>query len=530
MRPRTRFGGSFSFGSLLSRVLSLRLFLSNRVLAGAVSPRLIAGRRFSRNWPVAALGVVLLAALTLVTCGKSNMETPRLNEMGAINLSLSDPPTCSAAAGGNFKSVFVTIRSVQAHTSATATDDSPGWVELVPELNTTPIQVDLLNLPANGACLLKTLGSNTALPAGDYQQIRLLLLGDNPGSGAVPATNACATLGQVFNCVVGSQNNVSELQLSSQANTGLKIPPGQVVGGPIHVGAGQSVDINIDFNACASIIQEGNGMFRLKPTLTAGVVSTNTTGISGQVVDSVTMKPIAGAMVALEKPDNGGTDRIFMETLTDASGNFSFCPLPMGAVFDIAADAVIGGTAYNATILANVPGGTSVGAMPLVAETGTAVGPGTIQGIVTAVNGTAGANIDVATSALQSVSIGGGAPFMVTIPLLAGSTANIAVQSATACPATGSPMGAFCAQYTLVVPPSNPEVGSFAAGKITFSAPASGGALYTVEADATMPMSGGTTMCSKPMQTTSMDSTGITLKVTPGATVTAQEIDFSGCS
>jgi len=45
---------------------------------------------------------------------------------------------------------------------------------------------------------------------------------------------------------------------------------------------------------------------------------------------------IAGAMVALEKPDSGGTDRIFMEALTDANGHFSFCPLPVGAVFDIA--------------------------------------------------------------------------------------------------------------------------------------------------------------------------------------------------
>jgi hypothetical protein len=50
------------------------------------------------------------------------------------------------------------------------------------------------------------------------------------------------------------------------------------------------VDINIDFNA--SIIQEGNGRFRLKPTLTAGVVSTNTTGIKSQVLDSMTSQPV----------------------------------------------------------------------------------------------------------------------------------------------------------------------------------------------------------------------------------------------
>lgn len=347
----------------------------------------------------------------------------------------------------------------------------------------------------------------------------------------MPATNGCATLGLVFNCVVTSQNSVSELQLSSQANTGLKIPPGQVVGGPIHVGAGQAVDINLDFNACESIIQEGNGKFRLKPKLTAGVVSTNTTGIKGQVVDSVTTKPIAGAMVALEKPDSGGTDRIFMEALTDANGQFSFCPLPVGAVFDVAVDAVSGaGTAYNATIVVNVPGGTDVGALPLVAETGTVVGPAKIQGIVTAVNGTAGANVDIATSALQSVSVPGGMTVSVTIPLLAGSISNVAVDSTTACPAAGSPTGAFCAAYTLIVPPSNPEVGSFAAGKITFSMPAGGDVLFTVEADATKPMSGGSAICTMPSQTTTMDSSGANLKVAPGATITAKEFDFSGCA
>jgi hypothetical protein len=419
---------------------------------------------------------------------------------------------------------------VQAHISATADDNSPGWVELVPELNTQPVQVDLLNLPANGACLLKTLGSNTSLPAGDYQQIRLLLA-DNSSARAIFPSNACATLGNVFNCVVDSNKNTSELLLSSQANTGLKIPPGQVVGGPIHVAAGQSVDINVDFNACASIIREGNGKFRLKPTLTAGVVSTNTTGISGQVVDSVTSQPITGATVALENGDKSGTDRIFMEALTDSGGHFSFCPLPMGAVFDVVVDAVnSSGTAYNATVVVNVPGGANVGALPLVEETGTAIGPGTIQGIVAAVNGTAGANIDVSTSALQSVSISGGAIRPVTIPLLPGSASNVAVESATPCPATGSPMGAFCAKYTLVVPASNPNVGTFSAGKITFSPPASGNVLYSVEADATKPMSGGATICSMPSQTTNLDTLGMTLKVTAGATTTAKEIDFAGCS
>jgi Domain of unknown function (DUF4382) len=130
--------------------------------------------------------------------------------------------------------------------------------------------------------LLTALGSNAALRVGAYQQIRLLLVPNDGGGSLLPASNASA--GQGFNCVVlHGVNTPVELQLSSPANTGLKIPPGQVVGGPITVAAGKDVDLNIDFNACASIIEQGNGPFRLKPVLTAGQVSTNNTGISWQV-------------------------------------------------------------------------------------------------------------------------------------------------------------------------------------------------------------------------------------------------------
>jgi len=324
--------------------------------------------------------------------------------------------------------------------------------------------------------------------------------------------------------------------LSSEAQTGLKIPPGQIVGGPIHVEAGKTVDLNIDFNACASILEQGNGEFRLKPALTAGVISTNTTGLSGKVVDSKTLQPIAGAQVALEKLDSGGIDRISMQALTDANGNFNFCPLPVGAVFDVVVDAIKGSVAYNATVALNVPGGTALGNIPLVAETGTATGPGTIQGFVTAVMGTSptitGAKIDATFSSFQSVPVSGGSR-KITIPLektaSQNSTPIVTVESASSCPA-GSPAGAFCAQYTLVLPASNPSVGSFSAGSITYAAPAAGNVLYTVEARASQPISNGAAICSPSSMTTSLDSGGMPLKVTPGVTTTAQRLDFSGCS
>jgi len=491
---------------------------------------------------------VATVALIIIGCG-GNTPTMQSSSMGAISVSVSDPPSCmaatpgatgvpdggTAAPGGTFSSVFVTIRSIQAHVSAIADDTSSGWQELAPQLVSAPVQVDLLHLPAKGQCLLEQLGS-TSLPAGDYQQIRLILLANAAPSGPAPSTdsNACFKPlgGDVFNCVVDS-SGTHMLDLSSQANTGLKIPPGQIMGGPIHVAAGQSVDLNIDFNTCASLIREGNGDFRLKPALTAGVVSQNKTGISGQMVDSVTSQPIAGAIVTLQFADKSGVDRVAMQQQTDSTGHFSFCPLAVGAVFDVVSDALTpSGTAYNVTVVPNVVGGTNLGAVPLVAETpataGASTGPGTIQGTITAINGTAGATIDADVSALQTVTVSS-TSLTFTVPLFPKSNAaDVTVTSSTSCP-TGAPKGAFCGSYTLVVPASNPIVGTFAAGKTTITSPATGDVLYTVEADATNPASDAT-MCSPSSQTTSKDATAMPLKVTAGATTTAAELDFTGCS
>jgi hypothetical protein len=491
---------------------------------------------------------VTAAALIIMGCGANVSTTPGPG-LGTVSVSISDPPSCAAASGtatvpaggtaapgGSFMSVFITIRSIQAHTSATADNTPSGWQELAPQLASAPVQVDLLHLPANGQCLLEQLGS-TSLPAGDYQQIRLILLANAALTGPAPSSdsNACFKQlgGDVFNCVMDTSGTVHTLNLSSEANTGLKIPPGQIMGGPIHVAAGESVDLNIDFNTCASILREGNGDFRLKPVLTAGVVSANRTGISGQIVDSVTMQPIAGAIVTLQFADTSGTDRIVMQQLTDASGNFSFCPLAVGAVFDVVSDALTAsGTAYNATVVLNVPGGTSLGKVPLVAETpataGASTGPGTIQGTVTAINGTTGATIDADVSALQIVTVSG-TSHTFTVPLFPNSNAaDVMVTPSTSCP-TGAPKGAFCGSYTLVVPASNPTVGTFSAGKTTITAPATGDVLYTVEADATNPTSDAA-MCSPSSQITIKDATAMPLKVTAGFTTTAAELDFTGCS
>jgi hypothetical protein len=483
---------------------------------------------------------VALMAAVIIGCS-GNVSTVMGPSMGTVQVSISDPPSCIPP-NGNFTHVFITVRSVQAHTSATADDNTGGWQELAPQLASAPMQVDLFSKP-DTICVLAQLGS-ASLPVGSLQQIRLLLLSNSPAAGAaVPSPNSCA--GRGFNCVELDDGTIHELVLNSQDNTGLKIPPGQVMGGPIQVAAGQSVDLNIDFNACASIHREGNGTYSLKPTLTAGVVSANASGIGGQVVDSVTKKPVVGnVLVALEQPDSMGIDRIVMQGAADSLGNFRFCPLPSGT-FDVVVVAL--GPAnlpYNATAVVNVPNGTNLSVIPLVAETG-AAGPAILQGFVTAKTGTAGATADVTVAALQTINISASATRQLTIPLqntqataltpAVISTGLISVADSAPCP-MGSPVGANCAQYTLVVPASNPSVGVLVAGSVTYSAPASGDVLFSVDANAFIPMTapanGGKTDCtpSEIVISTDASTPPQPLKVSPATTTNVARADFTGCS
>src|SRR5258708_18553581 len=99
---------------------------------------------------------------------------------GTVSVSISAPPSCMAP-NGDFMHVFITIRSVQAHASATADDNSSGWVELAPQLNSKPMQIDLFSKPDTN-CVLAQLGSTSTLPAGSIQQIRLLLVSHSPAA------------------------------------------------------------------------------------------------------------------------------------------------------------------------------------------------------------------------------------------------------------------------------------------------------------------------------------------------------------
>jgi hypothetical protein len=438
---------------------------------------------------------------------------------------LGDPPTCSSSTGGIYSHVYVTISDVKIHQSSSAGPNDSGWVDLTPTLASAPQQVDLLALGGNN-CFLATLGSTTEIPAGTYQQIRIILA---PNSATV-ANNQC---GNSANCVVANGGQPVAMNLSSESQTGIKIPSGQLAGGNFTIAAGEVRDLVIDFDACSSLVVQGNGQVRLKPVLHAGEVSTVGSSITGQLVDSATNAAIAGtvkSIVALEAPDANGVNRMVMQIAPDANGNFVFCPVPTGTFNLIAVTQSTNGgttTAYSATILTGVQAGNAVGKIPMHAQ----VTPNTQQGMITGTVSTAGASAgiaeDITISALQTLLIGSSnTQFTVPLAQQQSSTLSVTTASGSSC----SP-NTDCTTYTIALPASLPYVGAFSTSISYAQATGSGSAIpYTVDAMSVTPGSSSTATCSPSELTTSVQQDGTTaLAVTSGTTVTAKTLAFTGC-
>jgi hypothetical protein len=464
---------------------------------------------------VSAAGVALL-----LSCGGTSSQSVSNN--ATINLTVSDPATCSAPQGA-FSHIFVTIVDVKINASSGAGDNDPGWIDLTPNLSKNPQQVDLLG-QANNQCFLAMLGSSIEIQPGSYQQIRIIL-----ADGSVTLqSNSCGIMANCVTLTSDTTNTPLPLLLSSQAQTGLKIPSGQIAGGQFVVAAGETKDLNIDFDACASIKPQGNGQFRLKPVLHAGEVKLTSSSINGTIVDSVSGQPITvgDTIVALEQKDGSGVDRVIMETTTDGTGAFVFCPVAAGS-YDVVAVSSNGTLiTYGATIVTGVQPGNSLGTVPLIAQAGTVMAPASITGLITTSTGGVGIAVDISLSVLQPV-LENGTTVLVTIPLAAQSsaTASVSTAASASCPAKTD-----CASYTLSVPAANPSLGTFSTSGVQKpAAPASGAVNYTVDAIAFVPGGGGALDCSPSELQTSSDINNASLVVTAGTSVTAATLAFTGC-
>ena len=417
-----------------------------------------------------ALGCLTALSLVVVACS-SGSGASSASGMGTVTVTVSDPATCQAP-NGPYAAVWVTITEVDVNMSSTATSSSSGWTDYkLP----TPKQVNLLGTPQTG-CFLATLGDNLELQAGTYQQIRLKLA---PNSGTVYGSNCNGA----NNCVVLSDNSVHTLNLSSEAQTGIKIPAANIASGGFTVGAGKTEDLDINFLTCDSIIKEGNGQYRLLPVLRAGEVNTTSNSINGTVLDA-SGSPINGIVtVTLEQKDTSGIDREVMSQTADSNGTWVICPVTMGNTSDpydivITAENSAGTMMYAPAIITGVSVGDTTGTVKL--QPGTTNSVVTLNGAVNSVNSSnTGVSIDVLSSVLEQVNstwytipvtlepASNPAQVLSQNPLTTAQTPSSPTLTNPAC----NPLTAYCASYSYGVPSSGAYYGAWSTTGTSLTAP-----------------------------------------------------------
>jgi Domain of unknown function (DUF4382) len=470
--------------------------------------------------------VVVLLASSLVSlaalsgCGGKAGSSKGFGNGGNGNLAVtvSDPATCGGA-NGTFSHIYVTISDVQISTNANAAAGDPSLVDLTPGLKSSPVQVDLLG--ASNQCFLAKLASGLTVTSGNYAQVRVVLAADSSGPN-IPG-NHC---GLAANCVILTGdllNTPHPIQLGLETTQGIAIGPNQIAGGSFNATSSQTQTLNLNFDACASIVALGSNQFRLRPVLFAGDAGSAAASISGQLVDSVSLKPVPSGQftVALEQKDSRLVDRVVMETLADSQGNFTFCPVPAGN-FDIVASGLRTDTnaTYAPTAALAVTSATSLGQVPMTAVPSSPNRAAALSGAVQ-MQGISNPPVsaDMTISALQLVTSSGLGSLNLTIPFLQSQTSTITLPTQAGCVPSAD-----CAPFILVVPPANVFFGQFSPGGTTYSQNL-GLVTYSVEGTAAVSQSGGSADCSP-----SFASVPVT-NVNPDASVnlTNQPLVFTSC-
>jgi uncharacterized protein DUF4382 len=240
------------------------------------------------------LGTTATLVLALLATG-CNSSGDSGGGTGTLGVALTDDPACG------FDQVNVTVSKVRVHQSATASDHDAGWTEIT--LN-TPRKINLLDLndPTQPNRALLSLG-DTPLAAGHYTQVRLVLE-PNTNNPNPPFANSVVLSGTIIEIPLATPSGIQ---------TGIKL---------IHqfeVGAGQRVDLVLEFDACKSVVARNNGTYALQPVIQ--VIPTALNGIQGFVDTSLLASNVAvsaqsGGTVVRAMLPNTQTGEFFLARLT----------------------------------------------------------------------------------------------------------------------------------------------------------------------------------------------------------------------
>lgn len=368
--------------------------------------------RFSAGswaWSAAAITAVLASA-----CGGGGGGG---DSTGTLGVSLTDAPACG------FDAVNVTVLKVRVHQSSTASDTDAGWYEI-------PVnrKINLLNL-SNG--VLDKLGE-VPLAAGHYTQVRLVL-------------DANSTLA-LSNSVVPTGGSETALVTPSAVQSGIKLV------NEFDVAAGQRVDLVLDFDACKSIVQRGNGTYALKPVIK--VVPFVLNGIDGYVDLS-----LLGSKPMVTAQQNGVI--VQSSVPNPLTGEFFLPRLPIGN--------------YDVVFTANGRATAVIATVPVVSATSVAIVSSSVAPVALPVSAThiaSGKAVLNPTSAVEIAYVAGKQTVGATAPVV---TVRFIGADDTAAGA-----------YSLVLPTAAPLLGQFGTGALPIGLVVQAGAAgkYSIEASA----------------------------------------------
>jgi hypothetical protein len=141
-----------------------------------------------------------------VAAGNPPPACPPQKASGAVRVIALQLPACeSCTPAARVVHIFVTIRGIALRPSALGQLDRDEWLEIAPQLESAPLQMDLAG-DEQPQILVKSLG----VPAGAYREIRLQLFEDAPRGAARPAQSAC---GQArSNCMVWADGSAEPIR------------------------------------------------------------------------------------------------------------------------------------------------------------------------------------------------------------------------------------------------------------------------------------------------------------------------------
>ena len=219
------------------------------------------GREHERSLRGAFLSGAIFLAAFVAGCGNFCLTGVANNGNGTVGVSAGNPPpTCSlnqgngmarvlalkssaceeCTASARVAHVFVTLRGIQLHPSSLADADSPDWVELIPVLKSEPRQIDLMD-----GTIPEILSEGTAIPAGNYRQIRLQFAAQDSESGRGQEFMASRTCGTTrSNCMIMADGLVKPLHFSG-AEPEIRISGARLADGMLVVLPDARIDLRL---------------------------------------------------------------------------------------------------------------------------------------------------------------------------------------------------------------------------------------------------------------------------------------------